>query len=199
MALKTFVKINGVNNLSDARYCAGMNVDLMGFCIDSEDDGYITPQKYGEITSWTSGVEFVGELGNSKIDNEKDLLSNYELNYFESNDLKVLRSIKKPVRKILNINLEDISNHAFDRIDLITVNKDTDEITDEDISIIRKLAMNNKVLIGYGIDADNVDEILEETKAYGIAISGGSEIRPGYKDYDELADILETLEVDEWA
>ncbi len=198
MALKTFVKINGVNNLSDARYCAGMNVNLMGFCVDEKNNDYISPEKYREITSWTSGVEFAGELGDALLIDEKSLLSDYQVNYIESNSLKLLGSIKKPVRKILNINLEDISNHIIGGVDLIVVNKESDEISEEDIVTIKKLTQNNKVLIGYGITADNVDEMLEETNAYGIAISGGSEIKPGYKDYDELADILEELEVEEW-
>lgn len=29
------------------------------------------------------------------------------------------------------------------------------------------------------------------------ALCGGEEIRPGHKDFDELADILETLEIDD--
>lgn len=36
MALKTFVKISGVNNLSDARYCAGMGVNQLGFNIEDK-------------------------------------------------------------------------------------------------------------------------------------------------------------------
>ncbi|MFT7382188.1 MAG: phosphoribosylanthranilate isomerase, partial [Roseivirga sp.] len=31
------------------------------------------------------------------------------------------------------------------------------------------------------------------------SIRGGNEIRPGYKDFDEMADILEALEIDDMA
>jgi phosphoribosylanthranilate isomerase len=31
MPLKTFVKVGCITNLSDARYCAGMGVDMLGF------------------------------------------------------------------------------------------------------------------------------------------------------------------------
>lgn len=199
MALKTFVKINGVNNLSDARYCAGMNVNLMGFCVNPNSDGYISPEKYDEITSWTSGVEFVGELGEFMGDNISNLASDYGVSYIESSNLNVLKSIGIPLKKILKVDIVNIDKSDFEDIDLIIVNKGTDDITPEEIATIKKVAAYNKVLIGYGVTVDNLDSLLEETNAYGIAISAGSEIRPGYKDYDELADILEALEIDEWA
>ncbi len=34
MSLNTFVYIRDVDNLSDARYCAGMGVDMIGFRLD---------------------------------------------------------------------------------------------------------------------------------------------------------------------
>lgn len=194
MALKTFVKINSVNNLSDARYCAGMNVNLMGFCIDSSSEDYISPEKYNEITSWTSGVEFVGELGSAS-----EISDGYSIGYVESDDLDKLNAINLEAKKILNVDIRDIGTKSYNGIDLVVVTKSTDDITEEEILEIKKLAENNKVLIGYGVDVNNLDKLLVETNAYGIAISGGSEIRPGYKDYDELADILEALEIDEWA
>jgi phosphoribosylanthranilate isomerase len=199
MALKTFVKINGVNNLSDARYCAGMNVNLMGFCVNPNSDGYISPEKYDEITSWTSGVEFVGELADKEKIDVESITSSYQVGYIESSNLSALNSIDASVKKILNIDVANLNNSPFEGVDLVIVSKNNDDITPEEIATIKKVAAYNKVLIGYGVTVDNLDSLLEETNAYGIAISAGSEIRPGYKDYDELADILEALEIDEWA
>ena len=48
MALKTFVKISGVNNLSDARYCAGMGVNQLGFNIEDKHPNYTDPQSFKE-------------------------------------------------------------------------------------------------------------------------------------------------------
>jgi len=62
MALKTFVKISSVNNLSDARYCSGMQVNLMGFNLEESNKNYTSPEKFKEITSWLSGLEFVAEF-----------------------------------------------------------------------------------------------------------------------------------------
>ena len=65
MALKTFVKISAINNLSDARYCAGMGVDMLGFALEPTNPDSISPEKYTEIIGWLSGVKFVGEFEQS--------------------------------------------------------------------------------------------------------------------------------------
>ncbi|WP_332910561.1 hypothetical protein [Algoriphagus boritolerans] len=42
MALSTFVKINSVTNLTDARYGAGMYVDLLGFDLDDSSQNFMS-------------------------------------------------------------------------------------------------------------------------------------------------------------
>ena len=54
--LRTKVKISAVTNLSDARYCAGMGVEWIGFSMDT-----VPAEKYGEIRGWLAGVQVVGE------------------------------------------------------------------------------------------------------------------------------------------
>ena len=56
MALSTFVKIDGVTNLSDARYCAGMYVDVLGFNLEESSQKFLNPTQYEEITGWVSGL-----------------------------------------------------------------------------------------------------------------------------------------------
>jgi phosphoribosylanthranilate isomerase len=51
-------------------------------------------------------------------------------------------------------------------------------------------------MVGYGIDKDNVGSWIDNTHILGICLKGSIEVKPGFKDYDELADILEMLEVD---
>ena len=52
MALKTFVKVSGINNLSDARYCSGMEVNQLGFSIEPSSPNYTDPEKFKEIKGW---------------------------------------------------------------------------------------------------------------------------------------------------
>ena len=83
MALKTFVKISNVTNLSDARYCAGMGVDLIGFSIDPDSDFYVSPEKAVEIAEWLAGVEFVAEFYGTDVNNLKSRIADYPISYVE--------------------------------------------------------------------------------------------------------------------
>ena len=61
MALKTFVKVGNITNLSDARYCAGMGVDQIGFNIDPANSSYTEQDDLDSIRAWVSGVEIIAE------------------------------------------------------------------------------------------------------------------------------------------
>jgi phosphoribosylanthranilate isomerase len=77
---------------------------------------------------------------------------------------------------------------------------DTDNpesFTHPDLEIVKIIASRCEVLLGFGFTAESVEKVLEYTKVKGITMKGGNEIKPGIKDYDELADILERLELDD--
>ena len=83
MALSTIVKMSSINNLSDARYCAGMGVDLMGFCIDPTKSDFLTPLQFKEINGWISGVKAVAEIETIPVAEAKDKLKDYKFDYIE--------------------------------------------------------------------------------------------------------------------
>ena len=64
---------------------------------------------------------------------------------------------------------------------------------------LAQLATTSPIVLGSGVSVDTVEAILDDVQPKGIALKGGNEIRPGYKEFDEMADILEALEDDEWA
>ncbi len=69
-------------------------------------------------------------------------------------------------------------------------------LNDTQIEAIRLLAAQFPILLGFGVNSDNVDALLSESALRGIALQGGEEIRPGYKDFDALAEVLEAIETD---
>lgn len=195
MALRTFVAIISVKNLSDARYCAGMDVDLIGFNVNPKSEAYVSPDKFKEITEWISGVEYIGEFDGKHLD--KPHIDNYPVNYilitspelaFDITDKKVM----------LASGLEDaIKLDPALPLEYLIVYSDNEQLSDEQIKAMAGLSKHFNVLIGSGVAPDNIDKLLIATRARGIALQGGDEIRPGYKDYDALADVLEELEIDD--
>jgi len=198
MALKSFVFISTVNNLSDARYCAGMDVDLIGFNVEEGSSKYINPETFKELTEWLSGVDFVAEFENSDLTQIQNTLESYDVEHIMIDKQELVEPLKSQgLKVILKSDIND--NIKGPNPDLLVLTSLTDKMTAESESKIKALSNSYDVLIGFGLHDKNVELVLDQTKVKGIALSGGDEIKPGYKDYDELADILETLEVDDLA
>jgi len=204
MALSTFVYIRDVENLSDARYCAGMGVDMIGFRLDSSLENALDTPKFTEISNWISGVKLVGEFGKTPKEKIKDIISNASVDYLlvtEISQLEAHAALEKPL--ILQIDIhrsidDQLSalNYTTAEFDYLLLTSAQSSLNDVDKKIIKELSAQYPVLLGFGIDEQNAMKVIDELNLEGISLAGSSEIRPGFKDYDELADILEALEVD---
>ncbi|WP_425638364.1 phosphoribosylanthranilate isomerase [Algoriphagus yeomjeoni] len=206
MALSTFVKISGITNLSDARYCAGMYVDLLGFSLEEESEKYINSTLYNEITGWVSGLEFVGEFLSYESDKVLDTLESYPtIKWIEHDRIESLVNLegkgfgliyKMDLEEVRNIELE-VAEKLNDSGIIFHITSLHEELNEEDKKAIKLISEHCRVILGVGITSDNVQELIAELGIYGISLTGGKEIKPGLKDFDELADILEALEVDD--
>jgi phosphoribosylanthranilate isomerase len=61
--------------------------------------------------------------------------------------------------------------------------------------IIKELASKVKLFLGFGINPENASLLAEIQGLAGLAMDGGDEIKPGLRDFDQLASILENLEL----
>ncbi|MBL3657308.1 phosphoribosylanthranilate isomerase [Fulvivirga sediminis] len=201
MALKTFVKVSSVNNLSDARYCAGMEVNQIGFSLEEGTESYISPEKFSELTEWLSGVEYVGEFENSSTQKIQETINQYNVSFVQINNPEQAKELNsESFSLILSISVKDLP-HIDPNLPVVylLVSGETDEWSEKELDLIFQHKDNYKILLSSGVNESNIEQLLEKTKAAGIALQGGNELRPGYKDYDELADILESLEIDDLA
>lgn len=205
MALSTFVKINGVSNLSDARYCAGMFVDIIGFELEETSTNFISPTQFSEITGWVSGVEFVGEFNDYDDQQILETIENYPtVKWVEHHRIQPLQNLEgKGLGLIYKMDLDEVKNIEVEVAEklhstgiIFHITSDSDELSEVDLESISKISQNCKVILGVGIDATNVKQRIADLNLYGISLTGGTEIKPGLKDFDELADILEVLEED---
>lgn len=206
MALKTFVKVSGVNNLSDARYCAGMYVNWIGFNLEENNPNYLSPQKFTEITEWLSGVEYVAEFENSHPDLILKTIKNYNIHCIQITEKAHLQML---VNTDYTLVLKQLLRDNDDVLHLIAIapsllENDVILLLESDLPLtpelagsIQHLAQQTPVLLGFGFGADTIDAVLEKTQVKGISLQGSDEIKPGLKDFDELADILEALEVED--
>lgn len=211
MALKTLVKISNVTNLSDARYCAGMGVDMLGFSMDTDSPDYVDPKKFGEIRGWVAGVQIVGETSSTDPEIIEELIATYQPDLLQVDEaallpyLSTLANTANDLRFILRV---DVAQLTFDQLDttLQTGAANADYVLleskgpmrlDEDVKeLLKRQASRYPILLGTGISVGNVHQLLDDLSVKGIALSGGAEEQPGNKEFGELMDILEAIEED---
>jgi phosphoribosylanthranilate isomerase len=189
MALKTNVYICEVTNLTEARYYAGMEVSMIGFNATPGAKSFSTSVQFDAITSWISGIKTVWQF-HSPISTEfKTLItespSDYiELNYLPKNE--ELAAITKPIL-IRSHSNELFKNATLEQLGAI------DSIIWEGSAIEAPQIEGIKVFFQAANDLI-VENFIIENPNVGIALKGVPELRPGWNDFDKLADILEALE-----
>jgi phosphoribosylanthranilate isomerase len=204
--LTTTVKISNVTNLSDARYCAGMGVDMLGFSVDPDSAQYVTPKKFEEIRVWLSGVKLVAETTQSDPQLLTDLLKDYTLDALQVEDPDLLPYLRAEVSLplLLRVNVDTyqadelealLGRYAAEVTYFLLESDQQAPLTDDWRGALRQLAGQYPLLVGFGIDDEQeARELLQGTPVAGLTLRGGDEIRPGYKDFGSLMDILEALE-----
>jgi phosphoribosylanthranilate isomerase len=188
MPLKTLVKVGCITNLSDARYCAGMGVDMLGFRVIEGVENYISPKLYQEIRGWVSGPKVVAECyGISPDQNPATVIEHYAPDFIEltfQEYLQIRKAVKLPF--IVYLAANELQNLEVPHENIAYW------IVDEESSDVKKAVY--PVLLKT-ITKAGITEKLEHAGVKGLALNGSSEIRPGYKNYDDLADVLEMLDM----
>jgi len=184
MPLRTLVKVGSITNLSDARYCAGMGVDMLGFRVIEGQDSHISPSRFQEIRGWVTGPLVVAEVYGIK--NTGDLggiIAEYKPDYLEMGlaEFHLFSTFPLPVILFLDAE-ESMPDYSVKPIYLLT-------------SRPNPLFLPFDMLISIDNAAD-LTPVLDDPAVKGIALKGSHEMKPGLKDYAGLSEILEHLESD---
>lgn len=194
MALKTLVKVGKVSNLSDARYCAGMGVDMLGFCVAAGDANYVSPDSFKEIRGWFTGPLVVAEAYGVQSEAEfTEIFKNYHPDFVELSFAELQHYSAEYNPFILSISQQDWKAHEAEilkkksQIAYVLIPETSDN------KFIESLRNQFKVLVK--ISNQIVGDLINQV--HGIALEGSNEEKPGLKNYDQLSEILEKLEVDD--
>lgn len=202
MSLQTIVKISNVTNLSDARYCAGMGVEMLGFSLDT-----FPVEKFNEIKNWIAGVKIVGETNSTDLAHITQLVQSYQLDYLQVSSQNLIDGVLLlglPV--IICLDFFELSESEILAIAeqykqqvayfLLENSDEFAHLENETLDALNRLAINYRILLGFGLKESNIREVLNEVPLAGIALMGEAELRPGYKDFGEMMNILEAIEED---
>lgn len=206
--LSTIVKISNVTNLSDARYCAGMGVEMLGFALDAENTRHVTPEKFGEIRSWIAGVQLVGETDSDDAAAVLGLLTRYPVDALQISVPAMVPFLASELTIPLLLRI-DVDTTSADELAgivsayggalsyLLLESPQNAPVSDGWEAALKQLPARADLLLGFGLDdSDQIQALVDRLPVKGISLQGSDELRPGYKDYGALMDILEALETD---
>ncbi len=201
MDFKTKIKLGGITNLADARYAAAAGIDYIGFCFDTNSTNYIAPIKAKEIIDWINGCEIVAEFGDQTIDEIKTISELLKVDLVEINN------------KILPTDLTSFDNHLIKKInvddfDLESLKNEIDAYKNNvkmfhlyssenkqifEANMIDELCIQNNIIWGFTLNTENIISTLNTYHPYAINVFGGTEEKTGYKDFDELNELLDLI------
>jgi phosphoribosylanthranilate isomerase len=189
MPLKSVVKVSHVSNLSDARYCAGMGVEMLGFQAISGHEHYIPAEIFQDIRGWISGPAIIAELyGLSSRAQIETVLNTYAPDYFEL----TIAEYRKYREELTRPCLVTCTNPT----DLQLIKEDDDiryVITDGAVSCSD--LTGKKIPVLARIDSvESLNARLNEGCFRGFVLEAPSQVRPGITNYDQLGAILEALD-----
>jgi phosphoribosylanthranilate isomerase len=195
--LKTLVKVSSISNLSDARYCAGMGVDLLGFPIQD-----ITLEKFTEIRNWLAGVQIVGEFSTHLADEIRHKVAEYLPDVVEIDtkvNLVAIQDITIP--KILRVNIDTDNLPAVFAASAPYVSQfllvgDSPESLNGMEGSIEIWSAQYPIILGIEIPESDLEEWVQQSSIKGIGLVAGDEARPGFRDFTDLMNILEKLETE---
>ena len=205
MSLSILTIVNNINNLSDARYCAGMGVDILGFNLTPGEYGYVTPEAVQDITGWLAGVQIIGEFTQIPVEQINELAQKCTLDLVQLNSIYLLDDLTRidlPIIQQININKDTVETELIEMLQLyspyvkffLLTSNDFLHIDETNLPFLKNLTTQFPILLGFGFNQTTIKSILKELQPAGIALKGGHEIKPGLKNFDELADIFEVLE-----
>ena len=192
------ILIRGINNLSDARYCAGMGADKLTFILDPALPGHLDTKTVKELAGWIAGVELIGEF---------DQLSSFDINAIAAEcalDAVLLRSprsaeelaeIAPPV--FVELTLESaILAQPLPTSPVGLVVELPETISAETIAALRNIANQRPLWLGPGLHPDRARDLSSQLPLAGLTFPSGDEVKPGLRDFDQLEAVFEALEID---
>lgn len=183
MPLKTLVKASSITSLGDARYCAGMGVDFLGFRAIESSENHMPPQLFQEIRGWISGPAIVAEMyGMRGIQDIERVRTDYAPDYIEMSHAEFL-AYGYDVRVPLIVNVSGVNGaieHKPDKVAFWIVGE-------SELAAIGETHPDLSVLVAPS-SGESVPALLNNKRVKGLIVAGDT------GDFEQLAAILESLE-----
>ncbi len=205
---KITVKICGLTNLEDARFCASAGVDFLGFIQYPKSPRYVAPEVAAAIIAWVYGPEPVGVFVNEEAATVNRVAepANYaQVQLHGDEPPELCARIERPVIKAFRLPPETTVDQMRRKMESYREHAayfllDTHHPTlwggtgaTFDWRQARTLAADFPILLAGGLNADNVEEAVRAARPLGVDLSSSLEAYPGKKDLDKMTAFFDVV------
>lgn len=203
-----------VTNLTDARYFAAWDVAWMSFNLSPDEDSFLPINQVQAIKEWVEGPDMVGEFNLHSAEEIQKLAVDLQLDGIKvgmNTGLETLLELdtELPIFKEIIVakettceQLETLLSDFAPKTSYFILNfaqagwtySDLQEATELNWAYLHKLSQHYPIIFNLGFGAEPILDLLENSEAAGIQVTGGAEEKVGYKSFDELDEIFEALE-----
>lgn len=203
------VKICGITNLEDARFCAAAGADYLGFIQVPESPRYVDPGLCKEIIQWVFGAQPVAVFVNESVEAVNELVRQAGFALVQAHgdeDPAWCAAVDVPVIKSLSVAPGTSRDELRRRIDTYAphvraVLLDTFSLAERggtgrsfDWAVAEGLSDAAPLFLAGGLSPENVIEAAQAVHPYGIDVSSRIEESPGRKDFDRVTALFDRLE-----
>ncbi|MVN75717.1 hypothetical protein GO988_05200 [Hymenobacter sp. HMF4947] len=200
------VLVRDINNLSDARYCAGMGAQGLIFTLDANLPGAVEAATARELAGWVAGVDIIGEFGHvagPEINRlvEECGLTGVLLRLDRARQawpqgLAVPALVEVPAALLLNQ-----AHYAAAVADLTAALPQgfafftsPPQPYPTDYAYWHSLARQAPLWLAAPTNPTEAADLAQQVHPAGLILMGGDEIKPGLRDFTELEAVFEALE-----
>ncbi|PSJ76660.1 hypothetical protein C7N43_12475 [Sphingobacteriales bacterium UPWRP_1] len=212
MQLKVRVKVNSINNLSDARYFATF-AEWAGFNFNPADPNCLPLATARQLMGWLSGPRMVGEFDDAPVEMINQTAEALNLDTIQTDvDLPVellAPQISAVIRRVnimpatlpqqLTALLEKNAAHtAWFLLNFTAAGLGWNDLQQHSLftpAYLKSLCADYNILLQLPFTPQNILQVLAAIQPAGIALNSGQEIKTGIRSFDDVADMIELLEL----
>jgi phosphoribosylanthranilate isomerase len=212
--LKLKIKASQITNLTDARYFAAKEVEWLSFNFAEKTDNYIEPMRARAMFDWVEVPHLIGEFSGFDAEGVNFYAENWGLKAVqvgENTEVFDLKSdyILKEITVDAASTAEELSRQMLPFKNIVVafeLNFEKNNLSFSDLKSKRgPLSINDlfglceafKIILNIDFQLVELEEIMA-LNPFGLSLKGGEEERVGVKSFDELDEIFDKLEIEEW-
>jgi phosphoribosylanthranilate isomerase len=193
-----YIKASGIQNLTDARYFAAKEVDVLGFCLEEGAANYIDPIQMRAICEWVEGPLIIGEFPRVSASVVRETARFFGLSGIQMPldhwledpaDWEGISLFLEIDRKISG--LDAIWKTHGEAIAYFVMH--TGMETQPETALSDGFFERFPVLIQSDLSATTFLQLLTRLKPAGFCLAGGEEEKTGIKSFDEIEAVFDGM------